>query len=78
VFVGEDDGLYAVAEVELREDAADVALDGRFGHDESVGDLAVRESARDEYEDLLLAGRDLLEERCRWFERVGAGGEVFD
>jgi hypothetical protein len=41
VFVGEHDGLYPVAEVELHEDAADVALDGRFGYDESLRDLAV-------------------------------------
>jgi hypothetical protein len=56
VLVGEDDGLDAVAEVELRQDAADVALDGRLGHDEPLGDLAVRETAGDENEDLALAG----------------------
>jgi hypothetical protein len=55
-----------------------VALDSRFGHDELLGDLAVREAAGDENEDLALAGRDLFEHRRRWLERVGAGGEVFD
>src|SRR5262245_15676082 len=49
VLVGEDDRLDAVAEVELHQDAADVALDGGLGHDESFADLAVRESARDEH-----------------------------
>jgi hypothetical protein len=41
VLVGEDDGLYPAAQIELHEDAAHVALDGRLGHDESPCDLGV-------------------------------------
>jgi hypothetical protein len=41
VFVGEDDGLNAVAEIEFHQDAADVALHGRFRYDEPLCDLAV-------------------------------------
>jgi hypothetical protein len=41
VLVGEDHGLDAVAEIQLHQDAADVALDGGLGHDESLRDLAV-------------------------------------
>jgi hypothetical protein len=75
VLVGEDDSLDAVGEVELQEDEANAALHGRFRYDEPLFHRAVRESARDEYEHLPLAGRNVLEQRCRLLERVGAGGE---
>lgn len=39
---GVDDACGAVAEFELGEDTADVALDGEFGDDESGGDLGMR------------------------------------
>ena len=39
--VGEDDGLGAVVEVELGEDACDVGFDGGFADDEFAGDLGV-------------------------------------
>ena len=42
VLVGEDDGLHSVSQAELHQQAADVGLDGRFRHDQSLGDLAVR------------------------------------
>ena len=40
-FVGEDDGLGAVVEVELGEDARDVGLDGGVADDELAGDVGV-------------------------------------
>ena len=40
-FVGEDDGLGAVVEVELGEDACDVRFDGGVADDEFAGDLCV-------------------------------------
>ncbi len=40
-FVGEDDGLGAVVEVELGEDACDVRFDGGVADDEFAGDLGV-------------------------------------
>jgi hypothetical protein len=41
VLVGEHDGLHSVAQAEFEQDAADVALDGRFGDDQPLADLAV-------------------------------------
>ncbi len=46
-FVGEDDGLHAVAQVEFLEDASDVGFHGSVADDELGGDLGVREAARD-------------------------------
>jgi hypothetical protein len=40
-FVGEDDGLGTVVEVELGEDACDVRFDGGVADDELAGDLCV-------------------------------------
>src|SRR4051812_38042074 len=59
--VREYDELRAVARVELEHRPADVCLGGRRTHDESVGDLAIRESYRDEAHHLALAGGELLE-----------------
>jgi hypothetical protein len=41
VVEGEDDGGGAVTQVELREDVADVALDGRIAHEQRLRDLGV-------------------------------------
>src|SRR3954453_5904768 len=46
--IGEYDELRAVARVELEHRPTDVCLRGRGTHDQSVGDLAVRESYVDE------------------------------
>jgi hypothetical protein len=54
-FVGKDDDLDAVAEVELREDVGDVALDCRLAEVQLSRDLRVRQSARDGARDLELA-----------------------
>jgi len=43
---------HAIAEPELRQDVGDVCLDRCFAQEEHYGDLAVRESSRDELEDL--------------------------
>jgi hypothetical protein len=45
--VGEHDGLHPIVELELGEDTADVGLHGRFGEDESFGDLRVGVSGGD-------------------------------
>jgi hypothetical protein len=47
-FVGEYDGLDAIAEVEFGEDPVDVGLDGGRFDDELLGDLGVGEPARKE------------------------------
>jgi hypothetical protein len=46
--VRDHDGVDAIAQVELGQDAVDVRLDGRFSEDESRGDLAVGEARGDE------------------------------
>ena len=53
-FVGEHDGLHAVAQAELHQDACDVRLHGRLGDEELLRDLGVRESAGEKTEDLVL------------------------
>ena len=77
-FVGEDDGLYPVAEVEFGEDAGDVAFHGGVAEVEVGCDLGIGEAAGEEPEDVEFA---LAEVR----DGVGeAGGgrwslaEVFD
>src|SRR5918995_3155738 len=45
-FVGDDDGLDAVAEGEFGEDAGDVGLDGRFGQLEAGGQLGAGPALR--------------------------------
>src|SRR5437660_8910679 len=76
-FVGEHDGLDAVAEVELHEDPGDVSLDGAVADDELLGYLGVGEPARDEAKHLSLSGRELLE-LGRWSGRCGLEAERFD
>jgi len=53
--VGEHDELHPVAQRELQQDVGDVRLDGGVADDELLRDLGVREAARDQSEDLLLA-----------------------
>ena len=62
--VGVDHRLHAVAEVELLEDAGDVRLRRRLGDDELLADLRVRQAAREQVEDLVLA-------RCQLGDRAG-------
>ena len=50
--VRDDDCGDPITKAELREDAPDVRLDGRLTKDQSIGDLAVRESLGDQRQDL--------------------------
>ena len=61
-FVGEDRGLYAVAEREFLEDLRYVCLDGRFAEDQRGGDLGVAESGGEhpQYRELPLGERGEL------------------
>ena len=59
--VREHDGLHPVAQIELQEHAADVALDGGLADHEVFGDLGVGEAARHELEHFALAGREPVE-----------------
>ena len=54
--VGDDHRLRPVAQPELAQDVADVRLHRLVAEDELLGDLAIRETLRDEPEDLGLAG----------------------
>src|SRR3954447_15444561 len=51
---GEDRRLYPVPEAELRQDAADVRLDGLLADVEAAGDLPVAATAGDQFEHLAL------------------------
>ena len=62
-FIGDDDGLRAVAEVELVEDAGDVGLDGGVRDYERARDLAVGHSTSDQREYLEFPGREVDEVR---------------
>ncbi len=61
VVEGEHDGGGAVAQIELREDVADVALHGRLAHKELLGDLGVARPATHHAEHIELAPRELLD-----------------
>src|SRR4051794_22978706 len=74
VFVGEDDGLDAVAQVELSEQAGDVRLDrGRLDH-ELGGDLRVGAPAGEQAQDVKLAAAEQVERRSR----CGSAREFLD
>src|SRR5918995_3275807 len=55
-FVGDDDGLDAVAEGEFGEDAGDVGLDGRFGQLEAGGEFGVGQALGQQLQYLEFAG----------------------
>src|SRR3954452_22267496 len=60
-FVGEDDGLDAVAYAELHEDPAGVCLDGLVRYAQQKGDFGVGASGRDVTQGVQLALRGRLE-----------------
>jgi hypothetical protein len=62
-FVGKDDGLGAVVEVEFGVDSGGVGLDGGVADVEVVGDVGVREAAGDEAQDFELAWSEVGERR---------------
>ena len=64
-----DDGLGAVAELELLQDAGDVRFDRPAADDEAGGNLGVGEAAPKELKHLELTGGELLE-LGRWPSRV--------
>src|SRR5699024_8981440 len=76
-FVGEDDGLDAVADLEFHEDASDVGLDRRLSEEEPLSDLGVAQPLGDEHEHLPFArsqrlqaaGRGLVEQVRRRVDR---------
>src|SRR4030095_12805860 len=53
--VGQDDGLNAVAEVQLAEDARDVALDRRLAEEQALGELGVGKPLCEQLQDFELA-----------------------
>ena len=61
--VGEDDGLDAVAQVELGEDAGDVRLHRRLADEQLGGDLGVGQPAGEQPQDLELARAQLGQRR---------------
>src|SRR5262249_18471481 len=75
--VGEHDGLDAVSERELAEDAFDVCLYGRLADCQFGGDLAVGHAACGEGEDLSLSWCQVLEAGRGYAWRCCAG-ELLD
>src|SRR4029453_9201131 len=77
--VGQDDGLNAVAEVQLAEDARDVALDRRLAEEQALRELGVGKPLCEQLQDFELALCEQIEARRGPFvavrERVGEGGE---
>src|SRR5829696_3441459 len=73
-FVGDDDGLYAVAQAELLEDPRDVRLDGRLAEEELLGDLGVRAAAGEQPQHVDLAGGQLRQLRREAVPRGRAAG----
>ena len=70
-FVGEHDGLDAVAEAEFHQHSGDVGLHRCFADDEFGGDLGVGKSSGDEPEDVELAGGQFVE--SGWWRMRGCG-----
>jgi hypothetical protein len=70
-FVGKDDGLGAVVEVEFGVDSGGMGLDGGVADVEVVGDVGVREAAGDEVEDFEFAWGE-VGERGGGFARAWA------
>lgn len=66
----------AVAEIELVEHAGNVGLDRQGRKDELFSDLGVGEAARDEAEDLPLAGGELVDPRATRSWPLGGGKYV--
>ena len=54
-FIGEDDGLHPVTQVQFREQVADVRLDRCLAHHQFGGDFAVAVAAGDKQQDVPLA-----------------------
>ena len=61
-FIGEHDGLDAVAQAELSQDPANVDFHRALGQEQAGGDLAVGQASRDAGEDVLLAVGESLAE----------------
>ena len=65
--VSQDDGLHAVAQAQLAQQAVDVRLDGCLGQVQARGDLSIGQAFGDEQQDLTLAGeyRSAISERSK-------------
>ena len=71
--IGQDDGLDAVAEVELGQYASDVDLDGSFGQVQVVGDLTVGSPGGEPDEDGLFPIGELAEQDIPLVLPTGTG-----
>jgi hypothetical protein len=57
----EYDDLHSVSQIELAKDVVHVGLDRPLAEEERVGDLCVRETARDQFQDVELSLCEVLE-----------------
>jgi hypothetical protein len=58
--VSNDDRLNPIAQIQLGENVRDVCLDRRFGDEQSVGDLSIREAGCEASEDLESSLREFI------------------
>jgi hypothetical protein len=58
-FVGQDHGLYTIAQMVFRKDAANVGFHGARAEVKLLGDLAVGEALRDQSQDITLTFGEL-------------------
>jgi hypothetical protein len=80
-FVGKDDGLKTVAQVELGQYPADVDLHGARGQVQAGGDLGIGQADGDESEDVLLTAGEGSADLLGWPAAGllgGLGGELPD
>ena len=77
VLVGVDDGLDAVAELELSENPCDVRLYGGLAYVYLPGNLDVGQAARDQFEYFEFALGEVGQLRG-WLRRGGGAGEFLD
>ena len=70
--ISQDDRLHAAAEPELRQQRADMGLDGRLLNRQGAGDVGIAQSVGDVQQDLVLAPAQLGEPIRLWARRVGA------
>jgi hypothetical protein len=77
-FVSRHDKLCAIAGNQLGEQSSDVGLDSGDADRQYIGDLGVRPSGRDLFEDLILAGCQVIEFGAADGEPAGLPGELCD
>ncbi len=77
-FVGEDDCVYPVGEVEFHEHPGDMGLDRRVADHEGFGDLAVGQASCQEGQDFAFTGGEVIDAGGGLEGPARAAGELLD